>query len=271
MKPSLAIVVPTFQAFSYARLAVASALRHTRLAAAHVLVVDDASPGGDKELAALAAAANRLAAECGQPAVAVHRFPENGGLTRSWNQGLRWARDRGLNYACVTNSDVRFTPGWDVPLLQALERYDLVGPVTNAPGTEAMQFVGRYTAKYQRSDAEDLTTAAAVDLRKRYADVVLPGTINGFCMTAKTAVWWAGAYDRRDVFKPLNTHNSQGRPNPTPTMTLNEYELQRRWHAQGRRTGFCPASYVVHYRAVSRGDVHKKGDWLRLAPEGRAS
>jgi hypothetical protein len=47
-------------------------------------------------------------------------------------------------------------------------------------------------------------------------------------------------------------------------MTLNEYELQRRWKETGLKVRRrCLGSYVFHYRAVSRGDAHKKGDWVR--------
>lgn len=264
MKPTLAIVIPTYGAFEYARVAAATALRHTHLAAARVLIIDDASPAAEA-LPTHERALNTLARQCGQPPIQVYQFRTNGGLTRSWNQGLVWARRERCDYACVTNSDVRFTPGWDVPLLTALNRYALVGPVTNAPGTEALQFVGNYTAKYRRSDADDVLATVVADLRKRHGHRVIPGTLNGFCLVAATTTWWANAYARHDVFRPVNTHNARGQPNPTPLMTLNEYELQGRWHARGLKTGFVPASYVFHYRAVSRGDAHKRGDWLRLA------
>lgn len=264
MKPTLAIVIPTFSQFPYARLAVASALKQTRLATVRIFVADDASPDARKELPGLETAANALAERCGHPEIQVHWFPENGGLTRSWNQGLLWAKRHKLTYTCVTNSDVKFSPGWDVPLLKALDTYDLVGPITNAPGTEQLQYARTYTKAYSCGDRDETLCDIAIDLRKHHANAVIPGTLNGFCMVAKTATWWAGAFDEFHVFNPHNAYNSQGKPNPTPLMTLNEYELQRRWHAKGFKTGFVPSSYVFHYRAVSRGDAHKKGDWLRI-------
>lgn len=274
MQPTLLVIIPTYGAFEYARRAVASALEHTR-ADVNVAVIDDASPGLEIRDSTLEpqeyirAVLHRLGKLLvyGRPErrLWLSRFRENGGLTRSWNEGLVLARDRGIDYACVTNSDVIFTPGWDVSLIKALDEFALIGPVTNAPGTEDGQFIGRYTQVYERTDDAQKLALVAAELA-RINSPPRAATINGFCMMAKTKTWWDNAYDpfRAQVFKPLNTHNSRGQPNPTPTMTLNEYELQRRWHAAKLRTGYSPASYVFHYRAASRGDQYKRGDWLRL-------
>jgi hypothetical protein len=46
-------------------------------------------------------------------------------------------------------------------------------------------------------------------------------------------------------------------------MTLSEYELQGRWRKDNLHIGFCPGSFVFHYRAVTRGDRYKRGKWYR--------
>lgn len=277
-KPTLAVIIPTYGAFDYAARAAHSALTNTQSAQAVVIVVDDATPG------------LQLDEETGYPPplAAVRRlhpgrlvfgwFQTRGGLLRSWNAGLATAEAARSDYAVVTNSDVVFAPGWDTPLLDALaDGYDLVGPVTNAPGTERSQYVGLYLpprpglAPRRDDDAAIARIAEALRSRREPGSRlgnVIPGPINGFCMMARTGTWRRHAHDReRDqVFRPRNDFDSKGRPNPTPTMTLGEYELQRRWHAAGLRAGICTTSYVFHYRSVSRGDRYRMGDWARMRP-----
>ena len=77
----------------------------------------------------------------------------------------------------------------------------------------------------------------------------------------------AHAYDAEHVFKPRNDVNSRGHKNPTPLMTLQEYELQGRWHAAGLRSGVVLSSFVFHYRAVSRGEK-KFGKGQTYRPQG---
>lgn len=60
-----------------------------------------------------------------------------------------------VDYACCTNNDTVFTPGWDVTLRAALSRgFDLVGPVTNAPGSEKAQDVSNFMPNDVLSDDE---------------------------------------------------------------------------------------------------------------------
>jgi hypothetical protein len=52
-------------------------------------------------------------------------------------------------------------------------------------------------------------------------------------------------------------------------MTLGEYELQGRWTKAGLETAICTGSYVLHYRAVSRGARYRMGDWVRAKPDDK--
>ena len=257
---TLGVIVPTYGHFEYAARAIRSALGHTRTKT-HVIVVDDGSVGG---LDALKNLYHQL--ETGRSRLTLFGFDNNGGLTRSWNQGLRIARNLGCAYTCCGNSDLVFPVGWDVPIVTALENRDvhLVGPVTNAPGTESKQDVKRYVHKYELTDEQAKLDKLCMQLTNDYGSEIIEATINGFCMVAKTETWWKNAFDKENVFRPRNDYDSQGRPNPTPLMTLNEYELQRRWHKAGLKSAICPGSFVFHYRAVSRGDRYKKGNWYRM-------
>lgn len=255
---TIGIIVPTFGQYDYAVQTVASALQHTR-SSCHVLVVDDGHPDYLTEWP-------RLFQACrpgGDRQCDTVAFPEQGGYIRSLNTGLAILRRLDVPYVCCANSDLLFTPDWDVPLLAALDAdFALVGPVTNAPGTEVQQDVSRYLKDYMLTDDAGVLATQAAQLQQ----LSLPpqnGTLNGFCLLAKTKTWWANRYDADHVFCPRNEKDSRGRRNPTPTMTLNEYELQRRWHAKGLRSGYCPQSFVFHYRSVTRGDRFKKPGWYR--------
>ncbi len=262
MKPSILIVIPTYGHFNYAAKAIESALAGTS-ANASIVVIDDASP--DKagwDLLRLQYSHLCEAMKC-----VFVQFPENGGLTRSWNHGLGIAKFFAFDYCCVTNSDVLFSPEWDEPIIRGLNKFDLVGPVTNAPGTNAEQYIGKYSTLYCRQDGDKHVDEIQRELGRWQKDRFKETTLNGFCMVARTKTWTDNAFDKDNVFRPRNDVNSKGQPNPTPLMTLNEYELQTRWHAKGLKTAACLGSYVYHYRAVSRGDQHKRGDWARMTEE----
>lgn len=266
-KPSMAVVIPTYGHFDYARDAVETLLDCTSGVTPHVIVVDDASPDWSEAWADEVRALG--------PGVDVFRFEENGGLTRSWNRGLRAAANCRDEYACVTNSDVLFTPGWDLPFLRVLAKCPgaLLGPLTNAPGNCPHQYVGHWSKLYANTGdpwSEHSRSMVAGELSDNWYDEdhweweFVEAEVNGFCMVARTYAWSANAYDGYHVFRPRNNFDSAGRPNPTPLMTLNECELQARWKRRaGFVVGFCKASYVFHYRAVSRGDRHLRGDWAR--------
>lgn len=246
------IVIPTYGWFEYAREAIISALNETGRDV-RVIVVDDGSPTyrskGTEQLADLAS----------DERVIFHPFEKNGGLTRGWNFGLRRLRDEGCTFICCANSDVLFSAQWDDALIQACQQdYALVGPITNAPGTEDHQCVTHFVPDYRLTDEQAAVNEVALRLRSQRHQA-RDASINGFCLFASTERWFEGAYDAEHVFCPRNDKNSKGQSNPTPLMTLNEYELQRRWRNKGWKIGFSPGSFVFHYRSVSRGPQYTRG------------
>lgn len=266
MKPSVLIIIPTYNAYEYAAQAIRTAFEGTCALDPHVIVLDDASPAWLDYINYNTMLLTHLSPEKRKAAedhFVFTRYAENGGLTRSWNGGLRAAISQGMDYAVVTNSDVIFPPGWDLAIVEALEQHDLVGPLTNAPGSNVEQYVGNYSLLYNRETAEQDIGKVQDELHKAQFKRYKRSTLNGFCMAAKVKTWRDNMYDAQCCFAPRNDFNSKGERNPTPLMTLNEYELQRRWHGKGLTSAIALGSYVFHYRAVSRGDKHKQGDWVR--------
>jgi GT2 family glycosyltransferase len=242
---SVAVIVPTYGQFGYAAAAVESAYAHTP--GCRVFLLDDHSPGWKSSW--LADLKERF------PDIRSHHFGKNGGLTRSWNEGLRWAREFGCAYTVVSNSDVLFTPGWFEPLVWALDNgADLVGPMTNAPGHQPKQQVTRQLPDYELTDHPDKLRQTAERLAAKNPKIFTPLRVNGFCMIAKTVTWWEGAFDESNVF------------NPKFKLTRNEDELQGRWKKAGRVTAVVPGSFVFHYRGVTRKGATKGREgqgWFR--------
>lgn len=246
-----AIIIPTYGHFDYAARAIQSALYKTA-GEPIVFVIDDASPDWNAGIDLLC---SRFSEAFRSRRLFVHHFITNGGLHRSWNRGLEYAREAGCRFACVTNSDVIFSQDWNRPFAKACTEggFALAGPLTNGPGSEARAFVGEHLAGYEPSDSEQAIDDTARRLRDSHAESVEESRLNGFCLFAETDRWWEGRYDDQHVFCPRNDVQQDGTSNPTPLMTEGEYELQNRWAARGWKSGLCLDSFVFHYRSITRG------------------
>lgn len=193
-------------------------------------------------------------------------FNDQVGLTRSWNAGLALADDLKLDYAIAGNNDVIFTNRWYEGLLHALSNgYALAGPLSNAPGITAngKQEVQKYLSKFILTDDRVELDKMADELHEKHLGKVIESQVNGFFQMASMDSWRKGMLDKHHYYRPLNTHTSKGRRNPTPTLTLNEDELQGRWARKKMRSAIALGSFVFHYRAVTRGDKYKRGKWYR--------
>ncbi len=238
----VAAVIPTFKHFEYAKRAVRSFLDSTPDALA--ILVDDGSPDwpGDFVVKTWADPKRFI----------IYRFKiNNKDLTRSWNKGLEIAREHGAKYTVVTNSDVMFIPGWWASMQYALDSgVDLAGPITNAAGHRPKQSWRQYFPGPQVVDNVDYLSKIAAEIRlkqggKTWFDV---RGLNGFCMAAKTAVWWADPHGEHTPFDPRYK------------MERNEDKLAARWRKLGRKISVVPGSFVFHYRGVSRGGAATRGE-----------
>lgn len=233
---SLLVVVPTYSAFDYAKLAVESA---AKTPGAVVAVIDDGSPDWPGERIVRGWLPSSV------PFV-IFRFDRNArSLTRSWNLGASVAREMGLEFVCFATSDCVFPVGWELPLIEGLglDRFTVAGPVTNAPGHSPAQDVSRYLPGYVVSDDPDDIDETLGKLPD--VGAVATKRLNGFCLFGRVDGLFAVA-DRGRVF------------DPSFPMDGSEDDLLRRAWAKGRGACVCSSSFVFHYRSVSRG-LHKGG------------
>jgi GT2 family glycosyltransferase len=246
-------ICPTYGCYDYARAAVKSFFEHTPSGV--VVIVDDAHPGFHKFWD-------------DKWNVIAHQFKQRRGLTRSWNYGLIQARNIGAKYAICGNSDILFTPGWDLGPTALLEddTVGLVGPLSNAPGLispkrnvwDQKQNIWDHVTGYEPSSTPERLAGVSAHLARLYkaTDHLPVRAVNGFFMIGRTASWWEGKYDKRHVFNPA----------PRYAMIGNEMELQRRHLARGWRSLVSLRTYIFHYRSVTRGEKFKVGMWHRNQP-----
>lgn len=242
---SVGIIIPTFEAFDYCRLAIESAGRTPN---ATIIIIDDASrtwPGVGKISEMVPS---------GVPFV-VQRYDHNGGLSRSWNSGLRLCKSMGLDYAVCGNSDLVFPVGWWRPLETSLERFVFVGPVTNAPGHSQSQDVTEYLKSYELSDKWESINQTQRQLKELNSETFGRSLLNGFCFAGKTASFFSVDDLPFDERIPL---------------AGNEDDFFTRAAEQGLSGAIVPQSFVFHYRSVSRGLTdrrrHLEKGAVRLEP-----
>lgn len=230
---SVAIIIPTYGHWDYCQLAIESA---ARTPGAHLLIIDDASPQWIGEA--------RLAGWCGKTPFTIIHYAKNAGLSRSWNAGLRIARDMGIPYTVCGNSDLVFAKGWFSEIEKGLRLHDFAGPVTNAPGHHSVQDVTKYLPSYQLSDNPDDIDDTQRFLSGLVGDrsaLIGRSMMNGFCMAGRTESWFKAAHTPDSVFDP-------GIP-----MAGNEDDFFERAHTRKTTGCIVPKSFVFHYRSVTRG------------------
>lgn len=253
MPPSrrkVVLVLPVYGAFDYAALSASSFLESTEDSG--VLWIDDASPepAPERQLEVLNTRyGDRLE---------FRRLPSNVGVTRVWESGLELADALGFEFAICGNSDVFCPKGFWRPI-EALLRggWDLVGPLTNAPGSQnpERQHIRSVYREYAAGLDDPAYLRYVVEwLRDNAPADVLEVGVNGFFMASRVDRWLRGKLENNGfVFNPAARYRMVG----------SEDELQARWRSVGARIGVSLRSFVFHYRSVTRGDRHLRGDWHR--------
>ena len=247
---------PAWEGFVYLRKSIESFFRYTPAELNPIaVVIDDASPSHRKQNWDYFYDGPSPDRALPRDRICHQRYTENKGLTRGWNKSLYLAREYEAKYAVAGNSDVIFTPGWERSLIHFLEQgVRLVGPVTNAAGwtNRQQQSVRHYFPNYKVSDDKaDLAKVAEHLWRNHGTETIRYMLINGFFLMASAEQWFRGAFDQNHVFDPRNK------------MQGNEDELEIRWQRKHWKIGFCPGSFIFHFRAVSRGEQFRHTGWMR--------
>jgi GT2 family glycosyltransferase len=168
------------------------------------------------------------------------RSDVNRGYTASVNEGVRAAsHDRVI----ILNNDTRVTPGWDAPLLAALDDPDVfaAGPLSNAASYQSVPLQkadGRWAVNsFGAGVTPDLLATA---LRSQFGGRRLPQTIlNGFCYAV-----------RRETFLALGGLDEEAFPHGYGE----EVDIMLRAQSKGMRSVVTPDSFVYHYKSVTFGD-----------------
>jgi glycosyltransferase involved in cell wall biosynthesis len=107
----LSICIPTFGALDYTKMCLESISKNTD-SEYEIVIVDDVSPDNTREFL------DTL--DCKK---IYHE--ENQGISKTWNDLID---NSSGDYICIINSDILFTPHWDNPLIEALDRYEVASP-----------------------------------------------------------------------------------------------------------------------------------------------
>ena len=266
--PHIAYVMPTGGQtpghLDYSRRCLESLYRGTYPARLYVIVIDDASPDWEEGRWLLDLPQNPHPEVVSMAAM---RFDEPGGLTRSWNAGYAAAKELKPDIIVIGNDDVLLPSMWWRGLAAALENYDFVGPLSNAPGATIgnQQDVRKWLADYKLSDHQGAIDTIGATLYSRYGGRVQPSPVNGFMVAGTLASWDKYAYDDRNVLPARIEIMPSGRRNPTPLMTGQEDWLHQHVTAAGGTMGASVGSFCFHYRSLSRGLAYARrgGLWYR--------
>jgi GT2 family glycosyltransferase len=118
----LSVVVPVFNKLELTQQCLKNLIENTA-AKLQVVFVDDGSTDGTREWIKDAAKSKGD----GVPEIRYCFHEENHGVNAAWNSGVKLSTG---DYIAVVNNDILFAPGWDQPLLDALEKRADIGVVS---------------------------------------------------------------------------------------------------------------------------------------------
>jgi len=142
-----------------------------------------------------------------------------GGLTGTWNDGIRRARERGLSKVVLLNHDVIVDDTW-ANFLQAIESdFCIYGPLTNRPGG------GRRYRKLQMAEGPKFKGLRSTEI------------LMGFCMGFTLGRPEIKLFDDWRFF------------NPELPFGNNEYDIQKRMKMRSTKAAFyiVTDSWVFHH------------------------
>lgn len=110
----LSICLPTYGALEYTKMFIESLKKNTD-SKYELVIVDDCSPDNTREFLDTLKGDN----------INIHYHETNQGISKTWNDLIKFSSN---DIVCICNSDILFAPHWDTPLIQALDRFEVVSP-----------------------------------------------------------------------------------------------------------------------------------------------
>lgn len=235
--PRLSVILVTWNNRELNRLCLESLFARTEWPNLEVLVVDNGSSDGTREL--LAELAGRHAN------LRVIAFDENRGFPAACNAGLAQATGA---YLALLNNDTVVTRGWAAALIAHLVRdpkLGLVGPVTNAIANEARVEVGY-------SDLAQLPAWARAWVRDHDGEAFSIPMLAFFCVVM-----------RREVFEKVGLLDER-----FGTGMFEDGDYNRRARAAGWQIRCARDAFIHHWQKASFRQLGKDA-YFRLFEENR--
>lgn len=222
------LVLTTANQLAYTRMAVDS-LRQCNVPGVDLLVVDDASEDG-------------TVSYCTENGIRVVAKPEPRGVTDSWNTAYRVFRDEQYDLLLLANNDILIPRGALEVLIQSLEQYVIVAPLSTAKGVGHQP--AQAFAKHHQIGIDDTNPANVQKIQDylnglREANLVIEVPyVNGFLFGMNRGI--------------LRYELSGGDLFASDCINVNnEDDLCRR---VGEKKACCVRSFVFHFKGVSFQD-----------------
>lgn len=156
------------------------------------------------------------------------------GLTDSWNRAYRFFEESNYENCIISNDDVLFPSGFSVGLMAGLRMFDLVGPVTNEPGSGVYQTV-RGFIDFTANLGNINRVQVVLSLNYGSEPFFSFPFVNGFCFAFSRGIK-RFKFDKDNLF------------NPAIINLGNEDEFINRINQRQGKIAICRASYVFHYK-----------------------
>ena len=205
-------------------------LKHTQ---AKVICIDDASTDHTAEV-------------CQKAGVEFICHSKPKGLTYSWNYAYRYFLENGYDFLIISNNDVLIPKGSMESVVESLKKYSYVGCMTrrNELGYQAKEFGVETYYSIDSKFVDDPKNYQKVQnqILKAPLDELPVSRIYGFCFGVSRKIKEC-EYSDGNLFDPQNINIGQ------------EEDLESRTS----NNVLCRKAFVFHYKGVSMGLSHLKG------------
>ncbi len=166
--------------------------------------------------------------------IRIIRNQKNLGFPVAVNQGIRAAKGE---FIILLNNDVIVTPGWMKRILEVLQKYSIVGPMTNYCAGAQKTTIPVYESR------EELDRRASDYMAANAGNLQEVNWIIGFCMAF-----------RRSLFEEIGPFDESLWP-----CSGEEIDFCLRARKASHKIGIARDVYVHHFGSQTFGDLQKTG------------